>query len=143
MGKPRLAVLVALLAVAGCGDAGGGEGSDCTEIGCLPASAQIQLSGLPATPAVVEFCADDECTTVRGTRSRLSRVAVGLSRSAGDRVRVRVRIRSRGKVIAEDEASMPVDSIRPNGPDCPPICRFVRSRMDLATNRVEHDPSPL
>lgn len=143
MGKPRLAVLVALLAVAGCGDAGGGEGSDCTEIGCLPASAQVQLSGLPATPAVVELCADDECTTVRGTRSRLSRVAVGLPRSAGDQVRIRVRIRSRGKVIAEDETSIPVDSIRPNGPDCPPICRFVRSRMDLATNRLEHDPSPL
>jgi hypothetical protein len=143
MGKPRLAVLVALLAVAGCGDAGEGEAADCTEIGCLPTSAQVQLSGLPPTPAVVELCADDKCTTVRGTRSRLSRVAVALPESAGDRVRIRVRIRSRGKVMAEDEASIPVDSIRPNGPDCPPVCRFVRGRMDLATSRLEHDPSPL
>jgi hypothetical protein len=66
-----------------------------------------------------------------------------LAEAAGERGRVGGRPPPRGKVIAEDETSIPVDSIRPNGPDCPPICRFVRSRMDLATNRLEHDPSPL
>ena len=124
MGNPRLAVLVALVAVAvavaGCGDGGGGGGADCTEIGCLPASAQIQLSGLPSTPAVVELCAEDECRTVRGTRSRLGRVSVALPRSVGDRVQMRVLIRSRGRVIADDTALIPVESTRPNGPDCPP-----------------------
>ena len=65
MGKLRLAVLLALVAQAGCGEEAGS--SDCTEIGCLPATAQVQLSGLPSTPAVVELCADDECRTVRGT----------------------------------------------------------------------------
>jgi hypothetical protein len=140
MGNPRLAVLVALGVLAGCGD--GAESSGCTEIGCLSASAQVQLSGLPSTPAVVELCADDECRTVRGTRSRLGRVAVALPRSAGDHVQVRVSVRTRGRVVAEDEASIPVESMRPNGPDCPPVCRYARSRMDLATNRLEHDPTP-
>jgi hypothetical protein len=70
-------------------------------------------------------------------------VVVGLARLAGVHPRSRPPPPPRGKVIAEDETSIPVDSIRPNGPDCPPICRFVRSRMDLATNRLEHDPSPL
>lgn len=140
MGNPRLAVLVALGAVAGCG--GGGESAGCTEIGCLPASAQIQLSSLPSTQAVVELCADDECRTVRGTRSRLGRVTVGLPRSAGDQVRIRVLVRSRGRVLAEDEALIPVESTRPNGPDCPPVCRYARSRMDLEMKTLEHDPTP-
>jgi hypothetical protein len=146
MGNPRLAVLVALaavaVAVAGCGDGGGGGTSDCTEIGCLPASAQIQLSSLPSTPAVVELCADDECRTVRGTRSRLGRVTVALPESAGEQVRIRVRVRSRGRVLAEDDALIPVESTRPNGPDCPPVCRYARSRMDLEMKTLEHDPTP-
>ena len=144
MGNPRLAVLVALVAVAvaGCGDGGGGGGADCTEIGCLPASAQVQLSGLPSTSAVVELCAGDECRTVRGTRSRLGRVSVALPRSVGDSVEVRVLIRSRGRVLAEDTAVIPVESTRPNGPDCPPVCRYARSRMDLETKQLEHDPTP-
>ena len=140
MGNPRLAVLVVLGAVAGCGN--GSAAADCTEIGCLPASAQLQLSGLPSGPAVVELCADEECRTVRGTRGRLGRVSVALPRSAGDRVRIRVSVRSRGKAIAEDAALIPVESTRPNGPDCPPVCRYARSRMDLATHRLEHDPTP-
>jgi hypothetical protein len=144
MGNSRLAVLVALVAVAvaGCGDGGAGEGADCTQIGCLPASAQVQLSGLPSKSSVVELCAGDECRTVRGTRSRLGRVSVALPRSVGDRVEVRVLIRSRGRVLAEDTALIPVESTRPNGPDCPPVCRYARSRMDLETKRLEHDPTP-
>ena len=139
MGSQRVAVLLAVGAVAGCG---GDEPAACTEIGCLPATAQVQLSGLPSTPAVVELCADDECRTVRGTRSRLGRITVALPESAGDRVRVRVSIRTRGRVVAEDEAFIPVEMMRPNGPDCPPVCRYARSRMDLAAGRLEHDPTP-
>ena len=140
MGKSRLAVLLALVALAGCGDEAGS--SDCTEIGCQPATAQVQLSGLPSTPAVVEVCANEECRTVRGSRRELARVAVGLPRSAGERVEIRVLIRTRGRVIAEDAALVPVESMRPNGPDCPPVCRYARSRMDLETSELEHVATP-
>jgi hypothetical protein len=141
MGNPRLAVLLGLGVLLGCSGDGESGTSGCTEIGCQPATAQVQLSGLPAAPAVVELCADDECRTVRGSRRQLARVVVGLPRAAGERVEIRVRIRSRGRVIADDAALIPVDSIRPNGPDCPPVCRYARSRMSLATSELEHDPT--
>jgi|SRR3712207_1589404 len=134
MGNPRLAVLVALGLLAGCG--GSEESSACTEIGCQPASAQLQISGLPSTPSAVELCADDECTTVRGSRRRLGRVVVGLPESAEKEVRVRVTVRSGGRLIARDAALVPVEELRPNGPDCPPVCRFARSRLDLDTGEL-------
>jgi hypothetical protein len=135
MGTPRhLAVLLALGALAGCG--GAEESGACTEIGCQPAVAQVQIAGLPSTPAVVELCAGDECTTVRGSRRRLGRVVVNLPESAGKDVEVRVVVRSDGRVIARDASAIPVEEWRPNGPDCPPVCRFARARLDLDTGEL-------
>jgi hypothetical protein len=135
MGTPRLVVLPMLAMLVGCGAGGEGSGA-CTEIGCQPASAQVQIAGLPSTPAVVELCAGETCTTVRGSRRRLGRVVVDLPETAGEEVRVQIAVRDGGNVIARDAALIPVQELRPNGPDCPPVCRFARGRLDLDTGEL-------
>ena len=127
-----------LLCAAGCGgDTAGAPSGDCTEIGCLPAYAQVQVSGLPEGPFRVRVCAEQRCHAVRGSRRQVNRVVVELPESVATSTRVEIEVRSRGRVIAKDGAEIPVESHRPNGPDCPPECRFARARLDLDTGRLE------
>jgi hypothetical protein len=135
------AALVLLLA-AGCGDdsaPGGSSDGACTEIGCLPASAQVQVSGLPEGSFAVRVCADERCKAVRGRRRDVSRALVELPEQVGKQTRVVIEVRQRGRLIAKDAALIPIESHRPNGPDCPPVCLFARGRLDLDTGRL--DPS--
>jgi hypothetical protein len=127
-----------LLCAAGCGgDSAGPQEGACTEIGCLPAAAQVQVSGLPEGPFQVRVCAEQNCNTARGQRRDVNRVLVELPDSVGETTRVRVEVHSRGRLLARDTAEIPVESHRPNGPDCPPVCLFARSRLDLETGQLE------
>src|SRR5688572_10447594 len=133
MGSARLIPLLLLAALPGCGEA---PAAACTEIGCLPASAQVLISGLPDAQGSVKLCAADRCRTVRGPRRQLTRVVVDLPETTDERVRVRIVVRSGGRVVAHDAALFTVETLRPNGPDCPPVCRFARGRLDIDTGRL-------
>jgi hypothetical protein len=133
----RVGAVLGLVGVAGCGgDPSGSPPRGCTEIGCLPASAQVQVGGLPEGPFRVRVCAEQRCNTVQGSRRDVNRVLVELPDSVGETTRVLVEVRSRGRVIAKDTAEIPVESHRPNGPDCPPVCLFARGRLDMDTGRL-------
>ena len=109
MWRGRLGLVLVAAALAGCGDDDAPPAATppadraCTEIGCGPPSAVVQLRGLPAGRVTVRVCAEQQCETLRGPGEEL-----------GD-----------------------VTSERPNGPDCPPVCRFARARFDVATGRLE------
>jgi hypothetical protein len=134
----RIGAALGLLCAAGCSDdPGGSRQGSCTEIGCLPAYAQVQVSGLPEGPFRVRVCAEQRCNTVRGSRRQVNRVVVELPESVAESTSVEIEVRNRGRVIATDSAEIPVESHRPNGPNCPPECRFARGRLDLDTGRLE------
>jgi hypothetical protein len=136
--RALVGAVVCLLCAAGCGgDSAGSPEGACTEIGCLPASAQVMVSGLPEGPFRVRVCADQRCKTVRGSRRAVSRTLVELPDDVGESTRVSVEVRRGGRVIAKDAAEIPVESHRPNGPDCPPVCLFARSRLDMDTGQLE------
>jgi hypothetical protein len=138
----RIAPLVVLAALAGCGEdsAGGGSGvpdRPCTEIGCMPASVEVALSGLPDEPVAVTVCSDDRCSTIRGRGDQLTGVSTGMSEGVGDSVRVKVTVRSGRRVLTRQTGQIPVTTSRPNGPDCPPVCKIAQARLDVAGGRLE------
>jgi hypothetical protein len=143
VGRGRLGLVLVAAALAGCGEddappaATPPAGRACTEIGCGPPSAIVQLRGLPAGRVSVRVCAEQQCQTLRGRGEELSDASVELPERAADSVRVLVEVRSGGRVLGKEAGVIPVTSERPNGPDCPPVCRFARARFDVATGRLE------
>ncbi len=139
--RARLGTALLLAAVAGCGDDDGAGSAvpdhPCTEIGCGPPSAIVELSGMRAEPVAVTICAGQRCATVRSRGDQLTEATVGLPENAGDNVRVRVTVRSGRRVLTKQAAVVPVKFSRPNGPDCPPVCKFARARLDVATGALE------
>jgi hypothetical protein len=131
MRRARLAIAVALLALPSCGD-----DRACTLIGCDESSAQVRLSGLPRGAVEVRVCVDDRCHTASVLREG-SVASVRLEHELGDRARMVVDVRRRGRVIARGAAEVPVKTSRPNGPDCPPVCRLAAARLDVASGRLE------
>jgi len=136
----RLATALVLLALAGCGDDDAGSGvpdHPCTEIGCGPPSAIVELSGMRAAPVAVKICAEQRCATLRSRGDQLTSVNVGLPDDAGESVRVVIEVRSGGRVLTKQAAVVPVKSSRPNGPDCPPVCKIARAHLDVAAGVLE------
>jgi hypothetical protein len=133
--RARLGTALLLVALAGCGDDGGAGSTvpdhPCTEIGCGPPSAIVELSGMRAEPVAVTICAEQRCATVRSRGDQLTAVNVGLPEDAGESVRVVVEVRSGRRVLTKQAAVVPVKSSRPNGPDCPPVCKLARARLDV------------
>lgn len=133
----RLVIAVALLALAGCGQDDEGGAAEpparaCTEIGCFD-SARVVLDGAPAG-ARVTLCVDGRCERAR---SGLGEVGARLARDGGDVVRVTVTVRKGGRTIARASERLPVRTERPNGPGCPPVCRFVTARFDVPSGTLE------
>jgi hypothetical protein len=138
-----LALTLALLAQAGCGGDGGGEpratataappadGLACTEIGCSNV-AQVEFANAPRGRVVVRMCVEDRCQ--RSVSRGQPPVALGipLPDAAGDSVRVTVTMRRNGRTVARVAEQIPVETTRPNGPDCPPVCRIANARLDAA-----------
>jgi hypothetical protein len=138
----RLATTLALLALAGCGgDDGGdapratatppGDGLACTEIGCNDI-AQVEFAEAPSGRVVVRMCVEDRCQ--RSVSRGQPPVALGipLPQSTGESVRVSVTVRRNGRTVARAAEQIPMTTTRPNGPDCPPVCRVANARLDVA-----------
>ena len=51
--------------------------------------------------------------------------------------RVTMIVRKDGRVVARATERFTVKVSRPNGPDCPPVCRQVIARFDAATGSLE------
>jgi hypothetical protein len=131
-------VIGAVLALAGCdGDGGGGADHACTEIGCSPDSVQVQVQGVPNGNVEVALCVENRrCVRQRRSGEPLQLLAGSIPKGRND-VRVTMIVRKNGRVIARATGQFPVRVARPNGPDCPPVCRQVSARFDVPTGRLE------
>jgi hypothetical protein len=137
----RLGIVLALLALAGCGDDGAADepppretppaGLACTEIGCNDI-ADVKFDGLPRGRIWIRVCAGERCVLSRGDGGGLEGTGVPLPAGTGDTVRVSVTVRSRGRTLLRVAERLPVETSRPNGPDCPPVCRVVNARLHMA-----------
>jgi hypothetical protein len=140
----RLAVTLALLALAGCGDevpAGGpapgpGPGQRaCTEIGCND-SVSVDLDRLPRG-ARVTLCVDGRCQPAQDVSPQLYTAMAPLARGSGNRVRVTLTVRRGGRTLARVAKTFAVRKDRPNGPGCPPVCRFVNASFDVPSRTLQ------
>ena len=132
--RARLTI-VALLALAGCGgddaDTSSPPQRGCTEIGCAPEGVEVDVQGLPAGNVEVALCVEDRRCVTGGTP------ITGVLPKRGDRVRVTMIVREDGREVARVTQRLPVRVSRPNGPDCPPPCRYVRARFDVPSGALE------
>ena len=139
----------ALLALAGCGGDGGGDapratatatapadGLACTEIGCSNV-AQVEFARAPRGRVEIRMCVEGRCqTSVSRGRAPVA-LGIPLPESPGDRVRVTLTMRRNGRTVARADEQIPVRTVRPNGPDCPPVCRMANARFDAALGTLE------
>jgi hypothetical protein len=137
----RLGIALALLALAGCGDDGAADelppaARACTEIGCN-SLAEVRFVKMPRGRLWIRLCADERCELIRSDGRGLVRTGVPLAEGTGDTVRVSVTIRRHDRTRLRVAERLPVETSRPNGPDCPPVCRYAASRLDVATGRLE------
>jgi hypothetical protein len=138
----RLAAALALLLLAGCGDevpeggpAPGPGPTDraCTEIGCVD-SVAVDLDRVPRG-ARVTLCVDGRCQPAQAPQ--LYTVSAPLERGSGERVRVTVTVRRGGRTLARAAKTFAVRKDRPNGPGCPPVCRFVNASFDVPSRTLQ------
>jgi hypothetical protein len=137
----------ALLALAGCGDDGAdapratatptppADGLACTEIGCNDI-AQVEFVRAPRGRVQVRMCVEGRCQTSVSRGRAPEALGIPLPVSTGDRVRVTVTMRRNGRTVARVDERIPVRTVRPNGPDCPPVCRIANARLDVATGTL-------
>ena len=126
----------AVLVLAGCGNDGEGALVRCTEIGCGPDGVQVVLHGIPAGNVEVALCVEKR-TCVRRRRGEPLQVLRASIPQRKDRVRVTLIVRENGRIVARATERLPVRVSRPNGPDCPPPCPYVRARFDVPTRTLE------
>jgi hypothetical protein len=142
----RPAITLALLALAGCGDDGEAPratatatppsgGLACTEIGCSNV-AQVEFEGAPRGRVEVRMCVEERCQTSVSRGQPPVALGIPLPQSVGDSVRVTVTMRRNGRTVARVDEQIPVRTTRPNGPDCPPVCRQANARLDVATKTL-------
>ena len=124
-------LVAALLALASCGD-----DRVCTLIGCDESSAHVALSRLQRGPVEVRICVDDRCQTAPVLEESSSSF-VRLDHELREHARLVVEVRRRGRVISRGAAEVPVETWRPNGPDCPPVCRRAAARLDVDSGTLE------
>ena len=83
------------------------------------------------------MCVEGRCqTSVSRGRAPVA-LGIPLSESPGDRVRVTLTMRRNGRTVARADEQIPVRTVRPNGPDCPPVCRIANARFDVALGTLE------
>ena len=135
----RLAALIAATAIVGCGAEDTGSG-DCTAAGCSSGVAvKVSRLSVPDSRLVtLRACVDRRCRSVRASAGDASRygvqVDVPLEMPRGEAA-VTVVVRDpNGQVLLRATGSAPVEVVRPNGPDCPPVCQLMRVRV--AGNRL-------
>ena len=136
----RFAIALALLALSGCGDGAGGPapeptGRTCTEIGCVD-SVDVQVKRMPRGGRV-RLCVDGRCQPAQPGSPDLHSVAAPIERGSGDRVRVTVTVRRGGRTLARVAKTFAVRKDRPNGPGCPPVCRFVNASFDVPSRTLQ------
>jgi hypothetical protein len=139
----RLGIALALLALSGCGDDDGTArepsppvptAQPCTEIGCLD-SVEVDVNRAPRG-ARVTLCIDGRCQPAQTASPVIYSVRGPLERSSGDAVRVSITVRKGGRTIARETKRFAVQTDRPNGPNCPPVCRFVHASFDLPSRTL-------
>lgn len=125
-------LLTVLLGATGCAGAGS---TDCTAIGCVSG---VRVAGIPAIDVPegktlsIEACAADKCNTTR-VGNPVDEFFVDLDLS-DEVVLVTVTVRdTAGKVVATGRVGADVDVSRPNGPGCPPECRFAAVAFEAGT----------
>ena len=138
----KLGIAVALLALAGCGDEEPAATPTveppvraCTEIGCSD-GVYVELHDVPRD-AEVTLCVDDRCRPARAGAPGLGQVDAPLGSAAGDAVRVAITVRRDGRTIARGAERLEVRTEQPNGPGCPPVCRMVTARFDMAAESLQ------
>ena len=125
----------------------------------LPPMRVASRSALCASrPPMVALAAEDAAIAlartggVGGARPFLDRALVtfeGIG-AARDVARVEARMRAlneayevlsdparRARYHASHPVQIPVRTTRPNGPDCPPVCRVANARLDVALGTLE------
>jgi hypothetical protein len=135
--------LALALALAGCGDRNRSDTTAtpteqaCTEIGCAPEGVDLDFQRTPTGNVEVVLCVEDrKCVRDESRGAPLQNIGDFLPKRI-DRVRVAVIVRKDGREIARVARRFPVRISRPNGPDCPPPCRYVRLRLDVPTRTLE------
>jgi hypothetical protein len=124
------AALGAALAAAGCsGSSAPGGARMCTEIGCSN-GLLVRLAGTPAGPVRVEILGDGGAARHVYECGKPVECADGVffaELASGD---VRVRVTSAAGTLTH--AARPAYVLtRPNGPDCPPVCRQATLTVPL------------
>jgi len=102
----------------------------CTGIGCGP-SVVVELPPLRTEPGeeiAVRVCSERRCSTTRQIGAGSSQIWMEIRGKAMD-LEITVRDSS-GRLLARGEGSAPVKVTRPNGPECPPVCRSAHVRLD-------------
>jgi len=141
--RGRLGIL-AVLTLAGCRDGDSAQAPTatpaqraCTEIGCAPEGVELDFQRIPSGNVEVVLCVEDrKCVHEEGHGAPLQLVGDFLPKGI-DRVRVAVTVRKDGRELVRLTRRFPVRISRPNGPDCPPPCRYVRLRLDVPTRTLE------
>jgi hypothetical protein len=139
----RLGIALALLALSACGDDDDGgtaatptpTARACTEIGCLD-GVSVDVNRVPRG-ARVTLCIDGRCQPAQVAAPILYTVSGPLERSSGDAARISITVRRDGRTIARTAKRFEVRTERPNGPGCPPLCRFVNARFDFPSRTLE------
>ena len=98
--------------------------------------------GLVAALLALASCGDDRVCTLIGSDESSAHVAlsssfVRLDHELREHARLVVEVRRRGRVISRGAAEVPVETWRPNGPDCPPVCRRAAARLDVDSGTLE------
>ena len=79
------------------------------------------------------MCVDDRCQRSASRGQPPVALGTSLPESGGDSVRVSVTMRRNGRTVARVVEQIPVETTRPNGPDCPTVCRLANARLDVET----------
>ena len=92
---------------------------------------------MPNGNVEVALCVEDrKCVRQRRTGEPLQPLGGTLPKRAKS-VRVTMIVRKDGSEIARATRQFAVRVSRPNGPDCPPVCRQVSARFDVPTGSLE------
>jgi hypothetical protein len=133
--RARLAI-VAVLLLAGCGGADAPLQRACTEIGCGLDAVEVETHGIPSGNVEIALCVENRKCVRRQRGEPLLRLGAPIPKR-GERVRVTMIVSRDGRELARATRRLPVRISRPNGPDCPPPCRYVRARFDVPTSTLE------